>query len=141
MYWYTILLSTIATYTTTLSTITVYHCRPIRAGCRALHAGLIGLDEILRFELFASYGQTVVERIYSHWEVSSGVYMHMCMDDFLRLAQMAEDKEPRESLSFWFRIADVDGDGVIGHGDIKWMYDQIYKVGGGRRWCELDPGV
>jgi hypothetical protein len=36
--------------------------------------GLIGVDELLRVELFASYGQTVVERIHAHFEYTSGVH-------------------------------------------------------------------
>jgi hypothetical protein len=36
--------------------------------------GLVGVDELLRFELFASYGQTVVERVHAHFEYTSGFH-------------------------------------------------------------------
>ena len=50
--------------------------------------GLISVDELLRFELFASYGQTVVERIHSHFEYTSGCHGHLNVEDFCRLSAM-----------------------------------------------------
>jgi|AntAceMinimDraft_1070359.scaffolds.fasta_scaffold63582_1 hypothetical protein len=42
---------------------------------------------------------------------------------------MTEDRESRQSQAFWFRIIDVDGDGVLGVHDMRWLYDQIWKDG------------
>lgn len=89
--------------------------------------GLIGVDELLRFELFASYGQTVVERIHAHFDYTSGVHGHLNVEDFVRLSAMTEERGSKQSQAFWFRIVDVDGDGVLGTHDIKWLYDQIWK--------------
>lgn len=89
--------------------------------------GLIGVDELLRFELFASYGQTVVERIHAQFDYSSGFHGHLNAEDFIRLNAWTEDRDSKRSQNFWFRVVDVDGDGVLSVHDMKWLYDQIWK--------------
>ena len=89
--------------------------------------GLVGVEELLRMELFASYAQTVVERIHAHFDYTSGVHGQFNVEDFCRLSAMTEDRHSKQAQAFWFRIADVDGDGVLGIHDIKWLYDQIWK--------------
>lgn len=89
--------------------------------------GLVGVEELLRFELFASYGQTVVERIHAHFDYTSGFHGHLNIDDFCRLSALTENRESKQSQAFWFRIVDVDGDGVLSVHDMRWLYDQIWK--------------
>lgn len=89
--------------------------------------GLVGVEELLRLELFASYGQAVVERIHSHFDYASGFHGHLNIDDFCRLCALTEDRESKRSQAFWFRIVDVDGDGVLSVHDMRWLYDQIWK--------------
>ena len=38
-----------------------------------------------------------------------------------------EERESKQSQAFWFRIVDVDGDGVLSIHDMRWLYDQVWK--------------
>ena len=90
------------------------------------------MDELLRYELFASYGQAVVERMHAYYECEgSGTRGSLDESDFCRLSAMAEDRAGSVAAArFWFRVCDVDGDGAISAHDIKWMYDAIWKEEG-----------
>jgi serine/threonine-protein phosphatase 2A regulatory subunit B'' len=94
--------------------------------------GRVHVDELLRYELFASYGQAVVERMHAYYECEgSGTRGSLDESDFCRLSAMAEDRAGSVAAAqFWFRVCDVDGDGVISAHDIKWMYDAIWKEEG-----------
>ena len=104
--------------------------------------GKITLDDLLRAELFASYAQPVVERIFEQWTHSRFATTTSAMDDenahkkkthidaesFRTLRDWTERKSrSAESSRFWFRVVDVDGDGVLSRHDIKWLYDAVYK--------------
>ena len=104
--------------------------------------GKITLDDLLRAELFASYAQPVVERIFEQWTHSRFATTTSAMDDenahkkkthidaesFRALRDWTERKSrSAESSRFWFRVVDVDGDGVLSRHDIKWLYDAVYK--------------
>jgi hypothetical protein len=55
--------------------------------------GRIHVDELLRYELFASYGQAVVERMHAYYECEgSGTRGSLDESDFCRLSAMAEDR-------------------------------------------------
>ena len=107
--------------------------------------GKITLDDLLRAELFASYAQPVVERIFEQWTHSQKSFAtetttsaaddarekkktHIDAESFRALKDWTERKsKSAESLRFWFRVVDVDGDGVLSRHDIKWLYDAVYK--------------
>jgi Ca2+-binding EF-hand superfamily protein len=107
--------------------------------------GRITLDDLLRAELFASYAQPVVERIFEQWTHSRTSFAtetatsasddarekrktHIDAESFRALKEWTERKsKSAESLRFWFRVVDVDGDGVLSRHDIKWLYDAVYK--------------
>jgi Ca2+-binding EF-hand superfamily protein len=107
--------------------------------------GRITLDDLLRAELFASYAQPVVERIFEQWTHSRKSFATetttSASDDAQKNKSRAIDAESfralrdwterksksAESLRFWFRVVDVDGDGVLSRHDIKWLYDAVYK--------------
>ena len=105
--------------------------------------GRLTLDDLLRAELFASYAQPVVERIFEQWTQSaadektkrrkaSGVdgdgVKSIDREGFRALNDWARRKtRTRESTRFWFRVVDVDGDGVLSRHDIKWLYDAVHK--------------
>ena len=57
----------------------------------------------------------------------------LTIDDFCCLSTWAEEKATDESIAFWFRIADVDADGVISEHDARWLVDQIHSPDGGER--------
>lgn len=92
--------------------------------------GLIGIDELLRAEAFASYGQAVVERVHAVWDYGRGdraVAGKFSEEDWRRLCRFQERRADADAARFWFRVADVDGDGVIGAHDVRWMYDAVWK--------------
>jgi Ca2+-binding EF-hand superfamily protein len=107
--------------------------------------GRLTLDDLLRAELFASYAQPVVERIFEQWTLTqsaadekrskaSGVEKNgdgiksIDREGFRALCDWARRKtRTRESTRFWFRVVDVDGDGVLSRHDIKWLYDAVHK--------------
>ncbi len=113
--------------------------------------GRITLDDLLRAELFASYAQPVVERIFEQWTHSRKSFATetttSAADDAFRELNAQKNKtraidaesfralkdwterksKSAESLRFWFRVVDVDGDGVLSRHDIKWLYDAVYK--------------
>ena len=105
--------------------------------------GRVGLDDLLRAELFASYAQPVVERVFERW-ITSSVANPTPRDattrnnpatidaaGFASLRDCARNKtRTRASTRFWFQIVDVDGDGVLSGHDIKWLYDAVYKDDG-----------
>lgn len=93
------------------------------------HDGLIGLEEVMRYELFLPYSVCVLQHCYQFWQFME-VQGRMNSEDFLNFTQYAEDKTTRPSQLFWFRCADVDGDGYIGRHDVRWLYDQVDKSGG-----------
>mmetsp|Transcript_1278 Transcript_1278/g.1498 ORF Transcript_1278/g.1498 Transcript_1278/m.1498 type:complete len:538 (-) Transcript_1278:1109-2722(-) len=93
------------------------------------HDGLIGLEEVMRYELFLPYSISVLQHCYTHWHFME-VPGRMNSEDFLNFTQFAEDKTSRASQLFWFRCADIDGDGYIGRHDMRWLYDQVDKSGG-----------
>lgn len=92
--------------------------------------GLIGIDELLRAEAFASYGQAVVERVHAVWDYGRGngtVSGMFTEEDWRRLCRFQERRADADAAGFWFRVADVDGDGMIGAHDVRWMYDAVWK--------------
>jgi len=92
--------------------------------------GLIGIDELLRAEAFASYGQAVVERVHAVWDYGRGngaVSGMFTEEDWRRLCRFQERRADADAARFWFRVADVDGDGMIGAHDVRWMYDAVWK--------------
>lgn len=92
--------------------------------------GLIGIDELLRAEAFASYGQAVVERVHAVWDYGRGdraVAGKFSEEDWTTLRRFQERRADADAARFWFRVADVDGDGVIGAHDVRWMYDAVWK--------------
>ena len=101
----------------------MHHARLDRDG-----DGYVGLDELLRHELFASYSQAVVERIHAFFPYGDrGKHGSLDEDDFVKLTRWTEDRTTRDAQRFWFTIVDVDGDGVVGAHDVKWLYDSIWK--------------
>ena len=125
--------------------------------------GFLSLDDLLRAEVFASYAQLTVERIWEQWVfcrsllgVRGGVggghrdgiesstdsscstdsgrstddKGFICLDEFRTLiAFAAAPTSSPQSWRFWWRVVDVDGDGVLSVHDIKWLYDQVWKDG------------
>jgi len=91
--------------------------------------GLIGFEEVVRYELFLSYPISTLHHFYKHWHFSA-VKGRMTSEDFLNFTQFAEDKTNRASQLFWFCCADMDGDGWINKHDMRWFYDQVDKSGG-----------
>ena len=101
----------------------MHHARLDRDG-----DGYVGLDELLRHELFASYSQAVVERIHAFFPYGDrGKHGSLDEDDFVKLTRWTEDRTTRDAQRFWFTIVDVDGDGALGAHDVKWLYDSIWK--------------
>ena len=101
----------------------MHHARLDRDG-----DGYVGLDELLRHELFASYSQAVVERIHAFFPYGDRrKHGALDVDDFVKLTRWTEDRSTRDAQRFWFTIVDVDGDGVVGAHDVKWLYDSIWK--------------
>ena len=101
----------------------MHHARLDRDG-----DGYVGLDELLRHELFASYSQAVVERIHAFFPYGDrGKHGSLDEDDFVKLTSWTEDRTTRDAQRFWFAIVDVDGNGVVGAHDVKWLYDSIWK--------------
>eukprot|EP00232_Nephroselmis_pyriformis_P026585 CAMPEP_0182855596 /NCGR_PEP_ID=MMETSP0034_2-20130328/1944_1 /TAXON_ID=156128 /ORGANISM="Nephroselmis pyriformis, Strain CCMP717" /LENGTH=361 /DNA_ID=CAMNT_0024986587 /DNA_START=15 /DNA_END=1098 /DNA_ORIENTATION=+ len=94
------------------------------------HDGLIDLRGAERYELFAPYAHSVLERCFGMWEFTSGARGQMTLDDFLKFVYFAEEKTCKEAMNFWFRVIDIDGDGVWGRHDLLWFYQQVDKSGG-----------
>jgi len=89
--------------------------------------GRVVVGDMKRFELFMPYGPEVLKLCFDNWQYTSGVAGLMNVDDFLLFIRFAEDKTLRPSQNFWFRVLDMDGDGVIGRQDMRWLYDQVDK--------------
>lgn len=87
--------------------------------------GTIGREELLRYETFAGLSDWVLERVLQSWNYQSGAYGRVCIDDFLGLVRHAEYKGTSEAEAFWFRVADVDCDGVLGRCDLRQFYDAV----------------
>eukprot|EP00240_Pyramimonas_obovata_P003273 CAMPEP_0118922614 /NCGR_PEP_ID=MMETSP1169-20130426/1486_1 /TAXON_ID=36882 /ORGANISM="Pyramimonas obovata, Strain CCMP722" /LENGTH=617 /DNA_ID=CAMNT_0006863523 /DNA_START=184 /DNA_END=2037 /DNA_ORIENTATION=+ len=93
------------------------------------HDGLIGFEEVVRYELFMPYSLSTLQHCYRHWQFVERPG-RMTSDDFLNFTQFAEDKTNRASQLFWFSCADIDGDGMISRLDARWLYDQVDKSNG-----------
>jgi len=89
--------------------------------------GRVVVGDMKRFELFIPYGPEVLKLCFDNWQYASGAAGLMNVDDFLLFIRFAEDKTLRPSQNFWFRVLDMDGDGVIGRQDMRWFYDQVDK--------------
>ncbi len=87
------------------------------------------VEDLKRFELFVPYGSDVLKLCFGNWQYASGAAGLMDVEDFLLFIRFAEDKTVRASQNFWFRVLDMDGDGVIGRQDMRWLYDQVDKSG------------
>jgi len=108
-----------------------YRARMHHARLDADGDGYIGLDELLRHELFASYSQAVVERVHAFFPYADRAkHGELDEDDFVKLTLWTEDRSTRDSKRFWFGVVDVDGDGVLGAHDVKWLYDSLWKEEG-----------
>jgi hypothetical protein len=108
-----------------------YRARMHHARLDADGDGYIGLDELLRHELFASYSQAVVERVHAFFPYADRAkHGELDEDDFVKLTLWTEDRSTRDSQRFWFGVVDVDGDGVLGAHDVKWLYDSLWKEEG-----------
>ena len=108
-----------------------YRARMHHARLDADGDGYIGLDELLRHELFASYSQAVVERVHAYFPYADRAkHGELDEDDFVKLTLWTEDRSTRDSQRFWFGVVDVDGDGVLGAHDVKWLYDSLWKEEG-----------
>ena len=114
-----------------------YRARMHHARLDADGDGYIGLDELLRHELFASYSQAVVERVHAFFPYADRAkHGELDEDDFVKLTLWTEDRSTRDSQRFWFGVVDVDGDGVLGAHDVKWLYDSLWKEEGSCVSCE-----
>lgn len=91
--------------------------------------GLIGADDVQRFEMYHSYGLDLLRACLANWNFNSGVAGRMDLEDFVNFVRITEDKTSKEALNFWFGVLDGDCDGVIGRQDVKWLYDLIDKEG------------
>lgn len=99
--------------------------------------GYLTLDDLLRAEVFASYAQHTVERIWEQWVYGVGrkgdarngnKRKGLDPDEFKQLCLFTANRNVTpQSLRFWWRVVDVDGDGVLGKHDIKQMYECVWK--------------
>ena len=89
------------------------------------HDGLIGLEEITRFETFTPYSMFSLNRAYNMWNTRNEDNFKMDEDDVVKFVAWAEEKGLREALEFWFAVADVDGDGYIGRHDILELFQYL----------------
>ncbi len=89
--------------------------------------GLIQLPELATHEVLLPYAPELLEVCFTNWNYQSGVRNLMCWDDFSLFFNYVEDKNNRKSQNYWFNVLDIDGDGYIGRGDIKWLYDKVDK--------------
>lgn len=83
---------------------------------------LLGVDDLARYAGH-SLSRRAVERVYScrSSAPSDGL---MDYEDFLFFLLSEEHKSSRTAVGYWFRILDVDGDGLLSLDDLAYFYDE-----------------
>lgn len=89
---------------------------------------LINLPSLLRYDN-GSMTPAILKRVAAgcgkplEKGAKSGV---MTYDDFIWFILSAEDKHTPQSIEYWFRCVDLDGDGVISLYEIQQFYEEQY---------------
>ena len=78
--------------------------------------GLIGLNEYENF-LKHNISTFVLRRVLVVLKDNPNLRVFektVCFEEFIRLMVFEEDKSSRNAIDFWFKVIDIDNDGVIG---------------------------
>jgi serine/threonine-protein phosphatase 2A regulatory subunit B'' len=94
------------------------------------HDQLIDRHDLLNF---ANHSLTVrcVDRLFAEAprKLSSGVEGKMCYEDFVWFLLSEEDKTTETANEYWFRVLDLDGDGIVTIYDAEYFYqEQIERM-------------
>ena len=98
--------------------------------------GAIGFADVIRFETFSPYSVSSLRRAYALWHAEAAAKPAvgradgdggpmMDEDDVVKFVAYSEEKSIKEAMDFWFRVADVDGDGYIGTHDIIELFEDF----------------
>lgn len=96
--------------------------------------GFIGFADVIRYETFTPYSLSSLRRAYALWhsEESSSRPQSDCEDErmdedeVVKFVAWAEEKSMKEAMDFWFKCADVDGDGWISNHDIMELFEDFH---------------
>ena len=95
------------------------------------HDFLIDREDLLKYDGHA-FSPRAIDRVFANVggvEFTSGVPGKMNYDDFVWFILSDEDKTTEVSLSFFFNLIDLDGDGVIRDHEMKFFYeDQVHRL-------------
>ncbi len=84
--------------------------------------GFIDADDLLRYGGHALTRMTVERVIQGHGRPLRVPGTKMCYEDFVYFVLSEEDKANKDSLAYWFRIVDLDGDGHISRWEMQAFY-------------------
>ncbi|KAJ4462003.1 putative Serine/threonine protein phosphatase 2A regulatory subunit B''beta [Paratrimastix pyriformis] len=92
------------------------------------HDQFIGKADLARYGTGA-LSQKTLDRIFTQIprKFASTRPGTMCYDDFIWFLLSEEDKTTDTSLTYWFRLCDLDGDGVISAYEMEYFYEEQEK--------------
>lgn len=85
---------------------------------------LIGPDDLMLYFPDGTMNPRVVERIFQGCgrKLVCKVKNRMNYEDFVYFCICEEDKASRRSIQYWFRVLDVDGDGILSGYELEYFY-------------------
>ncbi len=90
-------------------------------------------DTSIDKEAFGKYGghalsHKAVDRIFAQvpLKFKSGSSDRMCFEDFVWFILSEEDKQTRTAIEYWFKIIDLDDNGIITPHEMQYFYEEQY---------------
>eukprot|EP00927_Polykrikos_kofoidii_P008459 TRINITY_DN1350_c0_g2_i1.p1 TRINITY_DN1350_c0_g2~~TRINITY_DN1350_c0_g2_i1.p1 ORF type:complete len:574 (-),score=99.87 TRINITY_DN1350_c0_g2_i1:40-1761(-) len=89
------------------------------------HDFLLDKDDLLKYDGH-TLSRRAVDRIFSEipTKFTSAVPGKMGYEDFIRFLLCDQDRQTERSLEYWFHLYDLDGDGCIRDGEMRYFYEE-----------------
>eukprot|EP00798_Chlamydomonas_sp_ICE-L_P004807 gene4807-34561_t len=92
------------------------------------HDGFIRTDQVALLDLFHSWAPQVLELALMHFRSPLSYEGFIGEDGLVSFVQVADGRASLASLRYWFRVLDLDADGVVGPVDAKWFYNAVVEI-------------